>query len=366
MSRRSTAARRRKALARTRPLQPSRPYPPTSSTPNSRNHEAVVDATTDIGYDGNAANQAAVVTEPRTEPQWQVLASSPALVEALTRTGVVSRPHRADSQAESHAEQTTPDGMDGWVEPMMVGHDGLMDSWPGDVPSVGRWWWSTRQYAGRKFADLRQGRLRWPSTFQPRVALGLLIALGVVVVFAAVGTLVLMSLAGAISLPNLGAGAGPEAQPTSGIVLQTNQGSSATVIVAPITVSAWASNSDPSSTDTIQVYVRVTSTNTLAPQVGASVSLSIAFNCANPGNVQGYGPTATDTDGIAKFDVTFSNLPVGQPACITAHASVGGQTYTTTATFAPSGGIIAPTATPGNPQPTPINPQPTPTHKPKR
>jgi hypothetical protein len=61
----------------------------------------------------------------------------------------------------------------------------------------------------------------------------------------------------------------------------------------------------------------------------------------------------TDADGMATFNVTFSNLPVGQPVCITARASVGGQTYSATATFAAGGGIIVPTATPVNPFPTP-------------
>lgn len=302
-----------------------------------------------------------VEMESVSEPPQRILVNNPALAPVIARaTAEEHQLPKPLAEAGASRATTASDAATSYADNLVAGNDGLMDSWPGDMSRAGRWWWNARLYAGRLLADLRQGRLRLPATFQPRIVLGLLIGLGLVVVVTAAGTLIATQLAGGIKLPNIGVG--PAAQPTTGIVLQTNQRDSApTVAVAPYLVAAWASNSAPPSSGTVQIYVRVTNSTTFAPQPGASVGLSIAFTCATPGNVQGYGPSATDADGIATFNVTFSNLPVGQPVCITARASVGGQTYAATATFAASGGFIVPTTTPGYPFPFP-----TPTPRPKK
>ena len=317
------------------------------------------------GVDGDDSDHD-TMDEGGMEPQWPMLASAPALVEALTRsTGPRTPPRARAAQAQrSRREGTRATTMD---PPLLIpaghvftGPDGLMDSWPGDVSSLARWWWRTRQYLGRLFADLRQGRLHWPRAVQPRIILGLLCALGIVAVAAGVGFVLVLGHPGAFSVPNLFGGSGPAAQPTSGIVLQTDQGGpTATTARAPFVVTTWVSNSAPPTSGQVQVFVRVTNTTQFTPQPGVSVSISVAFTCAFPNTVQGYGPAATNSSGLAAFTVSFSGLPVGQPVCITATARANGQTYTSTATFAPSGGGRASSS------PTPINPQPTPTHKPK-
>jgi hypothetical protein len=239
--------------------------------------------------------------------------------------------------------------------PLSATRDGLTDTWPGDETPAGRWWWHVRDAAGRRLANVRLARRRAARTVQPRTLLGLLIALGIVLAVSGAGLLLALRYAGSISLPIFGDSA---AQPTTGIVFQNNPGGTAPIIaVPPIALAAWPSDSGPSSDGHVQIFVRVTSTTTFAAQPGVGVSLAIAYTCATGGDVQRYGPTATDGDGLAIFAVTFANLPIGQPACITASATVGGHTYTTTATFAAAGGGISPT---------PDGPWPTPTPRPKK
>jgi hypothetical protein len=121
------------------------------------------------------------------------------------------------------------------------------------------------------------------------------------------------------------------------LVLHPPQGSPTPVATPPAyLVGAWVSDSMPPPDGTVQVYVRVTNSATLAPVAGAKVTLQVLITCAAPSRVAPYGPAVTQSDGVATITVTFSGLPVAQPVCVTATVTVGGQTYTTDTEFAAS------------------------------
>jgi hypothetical protein len=127
------------------------------------------------------------------------------------------------------------------------------------------------------------------------------------------------------------------AQPTQAIVVRGAPGTATAPVVRPAYVmGAWVSDSAPPPTGSIQVYVRVTDYVSLLPAAGVPVALQVQFTCSVAYSAQPFGPTPTDTDGIASFTVTFSGLQPGQPVCVTASATAAGKTYTAATTFAPT------------------------------
>lgn len=417
MSRRSAAARRRKAVVgrqtpgatRTRPIsqpttpqwpdrQPGAPRKPepapnetrpveqvdalagngeaslgarearatrTASSANGRQSvsvQVVLDTPNDAP--GNAPHDDLKTLRSPVDSKWPMLPTGPTTVPVPLRPRDEVLENDAASSGRAPRERSPRFTL--IEQPVASGPDGLLDTWPGDMPLAARWWWNVRLAAERAFANLRQGRFRWPGSLRPTF-------------FAvAVGALAVMALAGGatylavlrhphvISLPSLAPGAA--AQPTTGIVLQSSPGEpAATVVVPPFTAATWVSNSAPPTSGQVQVYVRVTDTANFAPQTGVSVSLSVAFTCAFPNTVRSYGPATTNADGLAAFTVTYAGLPVGQPVCITATARGGGQAYTATATFAASGGApVLPTPTPPDGSQPSSTPTPIPCNHPCR
>ncbi len=124
-------------------------------------------------------------------------------------------------------------------------------------------------------------------------------------------------------------------QPTPAIVVHDALGTpTPTVPLQAYVVGAWVSDSAPPPSGSVRVYVRVTDYASLLPVRGVSVSVQVQFTCATAYRVATYGPLPTGARGLASFEVSFTGLPPGQPICITAFVTVGGQTYTASATFA--------------------------------
>jgi hypothetical protein len=125
--------------------------------------------------------------------------------------------------------------------------------------------------------------------------------------------------------------------PTPVVVVRSTFGTPTPTIPEPAyNIGAWVSDSAPPPTGTVQVYVRVSDFAQRQPVAQVGVSLQVQFTCASDQRVATYGPLPTDVQGIAAFAVAFAGLPPGQPVCITAITTLGGQTYTAGATFAAS------------------------------
>jgi hypothetical protein len=135
--------------------------------------------------------------------------------------------------------------------------------------------------------------------------------------------------------------------PPHSVVIRTGTTPSPSVDEPPYYVGAWVSDSAPPPTSVVSVYVRVTNSATQAAVPGVKVSIFARFTCQSGGSMHTFGPATTGGDGVAVVQVGFSGLPVGQPVCLTATASVGGQTYSADTTFTaafPAAPTAAPTA----------------------
>lgn len=92
-------------------------------------------------------------------------------------------------------------------------------------------------------------------------------------------------------------------------------------------IGAWMSNNAPAG-GTVKVYVRLS--QDVAPLPNIPVTLAIQ----TPGGVLSYGPTNTDTYGLATFTVNFGGI-AGTPVFVTASAKIGDQELTADTVFVP-------------------------------
>ncbi|HEV2236007.1 MAG TPA: hypothetical protein VGR57_05020, partial [Ktedonobacterales bacterium] len=148
-------------------------------------------------------------------------------------------------------------------------------------------------------------------------------------------------------LPSFGTSSANTA-PLHPVTIRVAASPTVNVTQPPYYIGAWVSDSAPLPTGVVTVYVSVTNSTTQAPVAGVPVLVHARFSCRSGGNAQTFGPASTGADGVAAVQVSYSNLPTGQPVCLTATASAGGQDYsadtTFTAAFPP-----APTAVPTTP-----------------
>jgi hypothetical protein len=105
-------------------------------------------------------------------------------------------------------------------------------------------------------------------------------------------------------------------------------------------IGTWVSNNTPSSGGTVTVYVRVVQGMQGAPGIPVTVSVQ------SPGSSKNYGPTRTDSTGIAKFTVRYGSASGSDPVFVTATANVSGQTLSAQTTFVPVSGSTQPSGTP--------------------
>jgi hypothetical protein len=145
-------------------------------------------------------------------------------------------------------------------------------------------------------------------------------------------------------LPTLGKGTPPLRQ----VVIHAGATPSPSVDQPPYYVGAWVSDSAPPPTSVVTVYVRVTDSTSQAPMPAVVVTVYARFTCQTGGSARTFGPAKTGPDGVAAVQVGFAGLPVGQPVCLTASASVGGQTLSADTTFT-AAFPAAPTAPPAQP-----------------
>ena len=118
---------------------------------------------------------------------------------------------------------------------------------------------------------------------------------------------------------------------SSGVVIQPAQArQTPTPTDAASDLGIWVSDPTPSTSGTVQVYVRLTS----ALQPDAHIPVSIYVQYANSGVPM--GPVGTDKYGLATFKLTYAGMPAGQPVFVTASAIVAGQTLTGETSFVPA------------------------------
>jgi hypothetical protein len=147
-------------------------------------------------------------------------------------------------------------------------------------------------------------------------------------------------------LPTFGKGSAP---PLRQVVIHAGATPSPSVDQPPYYVGAWVSDSAPPPTGVVTVYLRVTDATTQVPVPNVPVSVYARFTCQSGGSARSFGPARTGPDGIAAVQVSFAGLPIGQPVCLTATASVGGQTLSADTTFTaafPAAPTAAPTSSP--------------------
>lgn len=120
---------------------------------------------------------------------------------------------------------------------------------------------------------------------------------------------------------------------TQAVVVQAPQTTAPTTTdSSPYQVGVWTSTYAPGTSGTIQVYVRVSENPTPIANVPVSVVLQIGQS-STP-----YGPTKTDSDGIAVFNVFYSGATAGQPIYAIATATISGQTVRGQTTFVAGAG----------------------------
>jgi hypothetical protein len=146
-------------------------------------------------------------------------------------------------------------------------------------------------------------------------------------------------------LPTFGKSSSP---PLRQVVIHAAAAPSPSVDQPPYYVGAWVSDSAPPPTSVVTVYVRVTNSTTQAPVPAVVVTVYARFTCQTGGSARTFGPAKTGPDGVAAVQVGFAGLPIGQPVCLTANASVGGQTVSADTTFT-AAFPTAPTAPPASP-----------------
>jgi hypothetical protein len=165
------------------------------------------------------------------------------------------------------------------------------------------------------------------------VSPGALAAIAVVVASALTYTAVARGAPGWLAAAR-GLSLGRAPQPAPAIAVHDTLGTATpTLPRQAYVVGAWVSDSAPSSSGSLQVYVRVTDYASLQPVQGVSVTAQVQFTCATAYRVAAYGPIPTGARGLASFEVSFTGLPRGQPNCVTVFVTVDEQTYTASATF---------------------------------
>lgn len=182
---------------------------------------------------------------------------------------------------------------------------------------------SLRERDWRTFAWLRRVRMA--------PAVGALLAILLIV-----GALALVLASRAASSAGnriLGTSVGGRIPPTQVVVVQAPQSAPATTTAAsPYQIGVWTSTYAPGTSGSIQIYVRVSKNPSPVTNVSVTVALQVGAS------ITSYGPTNTDSDGIAVFTVYYSGATPGQPIAATATATINGQRVTGQTVFVAGGG----------------------------
>lgn len=134
----------------------------------------------------------------------------------------------------------------------------------------------------------------------------------------------------------LGTSIGGHSAPTQIVVVQAPQTTAPTTTVAsPYQIGVWTSTYSPGTSGMIQIYVRVGENPTPVANVPVTIVLQLGQS-STP-----YGPTKTDSDGIAVFNAYYSGATVGQPMYVIATATINGQKVTGQTTFVAGDGSAA-------------------------
>jgi hypothetical protein len=102
------------------------------------------------------------------------------------------------------------------------------------------------------------------------------------------------------------------------------------------TLGAWPSAYATPSSGTVTIYVSFH--DNAVPLAGAPAMLSVQFPTPAGLDTQSYGPIATDSAGLAAFEVAFAGLQPGTAVVVRASVTYGGQSYVATTNFATLGG----------------------------
>lgn len=190
----------------------------------------------------------------------------------------------------------------------------------------------------------------WGGVAAWRRHLGLLVTFAIIFMFAiAGGILGYQQIIKATANTSLSLSS-PDSSATapSGVVIMPPAVGSTTPTpsTAAYEIGTWVSNSAPTG-GSVTVFVRVVQNMQGAPSIPVSVFIQ------SPGFSKNYGPTKTDKTGIAKFTVRFGAASGTDPVFVTATAHVNGQTLSAQTTFVPSSGSSQHSSTSSSATPTP-------------
>ncbi|GAC1450230.1 MAG: hypothetical protein PVSMB4_08980 [Ktedonobacterales bacterium] len=212
-------------------------------------------------------------------------------------------------------------------------HDGLADEWPGEQVD----WRTLGRRVRALLAALAFGHRGGGVPVGRRYHAAIMGVLAAVIVIGVVGvslasSAIAQGARGSRGWMGLAPVAGT-ATPTAGVIVVHSAPEllTPTPVESRYRIGAWVSNSTPAPSGTTDIFVSVR--DGISPLAKVAVTVHVVYTCAAPATAQDYGPVTTGADGIADVPVTFSNLPVGQPVCVTATATIAHRVYSTTTTF---------------------------------
>lgn len=131
---------------------------------------------------------------------------------------------------------------------------------------------------------------------------------------------------------------------SGGIIMQSQTGPMPTPMTADYVMGVWSSSSSPAAGAPLQIFVRISRGD--GPVAGVPVSLGASFG----GGYVPLGARSTDGYGLAVFTVPSAGAP-NVPVVVSASATVGQQTLSSTFQYLPQIPSAAPSPTPTPPVP---------------
>lgn len=331
MARRSTAERRRRARAHKRPANTSGASNAAPANQSSRTNSPRAESRRpERNVSARVADAGITATGSGDVSASIAGAALPAPLDLIPHFMLPVTPSSSVAEVTAVAQQAWA-----WLVERLppATRDGLADEWPGEQVD----WHALGRRVRGLLAAIALGHRGGGVPVGRRYHTATMGALAAVIVIGVIGvSLASSAIAQGAHGPHGWMGLAPAAgtaTPTAGVIVVHSAPEllTPTPVESRYRIGAWVSNSTPASSGTIDIFVSVR--DGVSPLAKVAVTVHVVYTCAAPATAQDYGPVTTGADGIADVPVTFSNLPVGEPVCVTVTATIAHRVYSTTTTF---------------------------------